>query len=90
MSQDTASSSHPSLAELRAFNLGRLSDEEALTIGRHLDGCPACCRALRDLPAQDGFVGRVRAVADSADPGRWHGSVPRPPRRLRDYDSGTG
>jgi eukaryotic-like serine/threonine-protein kinase len=84
MSQDTTSPIHPSAAELRAFNLGCLTDEKALAIGTHLDRCPACCQALRQLPAEDPFVGRVRAAADGTGPFRPRGTA-RLPERLGDY-----
>jgi WD40 repeat protein/serine/threonine protein kinase len=84
MSQDTASPIHPSAAELHAFNLGRLSDEKALAIGTHLDRCPACCQALRQLPAEDPFVGRVRAAADGTGPFQPRGTA-RLPERLGDF-----
>jgi WD40 repeat protein/serine/threonine protein kinase len=78
------STPHPSAADLRAFNIGRLSDERALVIGTHLEECPACCQALRELPAEDRFVGRVRAAADSSAPRRRSPFV-SPPERLGDY-----
>jgi serine/threonine protein kinase len=85
MRQDNTLSSHPSRAQLRAFNLGRLDDEQTLAIGTHLEACPACCQALRDLPAEDRFVGRVRAAADSTGPGRVRADLARCPERLGDY-----
>jgi serine/threonine protein kinase/WD40 repeat protein len=84
MSADGTPGSHPPPEQLRAFNLGRLSDEDAVRIGSHLDGCPACCALLRGLPGQDAFVGRVRAAADSSASGRTALGA-RPPQRLGDY-----
>ena len=51
---------HPSLDQLRNFNLGRLGDDEALSLGEHLERCESCCQALRDLPKQDPFVARLK------------------------------
>jgi serine/threonine protein kinase/WD40 repeat protein len=85
MTQDSPPSAHPAPQLLRAFNLGRLDDEQTLAIGTHLEGCPACCQALRDLPTEDRFVGRVRAAADSTGPGRVRPDLGRCPERLGDY-----
>ena len=84
MSTGSTPLSHPLPEQLRAFNLGRLSDEETVLIGSHLDGCPTCCALLRGMPRQDAFIGRVRAAADTSAAGSaWHGA--RPPQRLGDY-----
>jgi serine/threonine-protein kinase len=65
MSTDITSVSHPSHDQLAAFNLGRLSDEQAVRIGAHLEGCPSCCVLLGELTGQDAFVYRVRAAGDT-------------------------
>jgi predicted Ser/Thr protein kinase len=42
--------SHPTLAQLQAFDRGQLSATEAGPVQRHLEDCPACCEALETLP----------------------------------------
>jgi WD40 repeat protein/serine/threonine protein kinase len=85
MSQADTDTSHPSPEQLRAFNLGRLDDEQALAIGTHLESCPECCQTLAALPAGDPFVSRVRAAADSSAPGSTAPAAARLPERLGDY-----
>jgi WD40 repeat protein/serine/threonine protein kinase len=85
MGPDNTLSAHPSRGQLRAFNLGQLDDDQTLVIGTHLEECPACCRLLRDLPAEDRFVGQVRAAADSTGPGRVRPNLAHCPERLGDY-----
>jgi serine/threonine protein kinase/WD40 repeat protein len=84
MSPDIVPTVHPPPEQLWAFNLGRLSDEEAALIGTHLDGCPACCALLRELPVGDAFVSRVRAAADTRSATASQLGA-RPPQRLGDY-----
>lgn len=71
--------SHPSGEQLRDFNLGRLSDDEALALGRHLEGCAVCCQALQNLP-DDPFLVRLRGAAPAAR----SGPVPLP--ELTDFE----
>jgi hypothetical protein len=51
--------SHPSVADLEAFDAGHLPAAEREAIERHLTGCPACGRVLDTLP-EDPFVALVR------------------------------
>jgi serine/threonine protein kinase/WD40 repeat protein len=83
MGQDNTPAPHPTADQLRDFNYGRLDDAAALAVGEHLEGCPACCRALAGLPAVDEFVGQVRAAADSGGPAQ-RGAA-QFPRQVGDY-----
>jgi len=76
---------HPSLDQLRNFNLGRLGDDEALSLGEHLERCTSCCRALRDLPKQDLFVDRLKKAAYSGNGGPL--LCRATPPQLGDYDA---
>jgi eukaryotic-like serine/threonine-protein kinase len=69
---------HPSLDQLRNFNIGRLGDDEALSLGEHLEQCASCCQALRDLPKQDHFVARLKNAADSGSGGPLPGRAAPP------------
>ncbi len=51
---------HPSVQELSDFGLGRLPEAAAATVADHLETCPACQKAVADLPP-DSFLGKVRA-----------------------------
>src|SRR5260370_7210373 len=84
MSTGSTPLSHPPPEQLRAFNLGRLSDDETVLIGSHLDDCPTCCAVLRGLPGQDAFVGRVQAAADTSATGTTCEGA-GPPQPLGDY-----
>jgi hypothetical protein len=57
-----ADTSHPSLADLEAFDAGHLSATEREAIERHLTVCPECGRVLDALP-EDPFVALVRVSA---------------------------
>src|SRR5262249_50538414 len=59
-----------------------MGDDEALSLGEHLERCASCCQALRDMPKQDPFVARLKNAADSGGgplPGR------AAPPQLGDY-----
>jgi tRNA A-37 threonylcarbamoyl transferase component Bud32 len=58
-----ASDSHPSLADLSAFDAGRLSSDERTIIERHLAECDECGHRLNALP-------RDSAVSTPTDPER--------------------
>jgi hypothetical protein len=60
-----ADTSHPSLADLAAFDAGHLSAAEREGIERHLARCPECGRRMDALP-EDPFVALVRAAAVKA------------------------
>ena len=55
---------HPTPQELTAFALGKLADDAAATVARHLEMCPACRQAIEKLPG-DSFVGKLRAAKPS-------------------------
>src|SRR4051812_2072749 len=50
---------HPTLKQLAAFRLGKLSDAEFVELERHVADCDSCCKALSDVP-DDSFVSLVR------------------------------
>src|ERR1700678_3450468 len=64
MMNDTAS--HPSAAQLTAFDTGQLPEAERAAIERHVDRCPECCRCLDILP-EDPLGALVRAFGSRAD-----------------------
>lgn len=70
--------SHPSLADLTAFDAGSLSPAERETVERHLAVCPECGRRIDNLP-EDPFVALVRASASSAPSAGLAGPVPPAP-----------
>jgi serine/threonine protein kinase/putative intracellular protease/amidase len=57
---------HPSRAELAAFALGRLPQQQAAEVERHVAGCEACCRVLRAVP-DDTLVESLRASLQSSE-----------------------
>ena len=64
---------HPSLDQLRAFDLGQLHALERLEVEGHVAHCDTCCRRLEALPS-DGLVALLRVSAgtpkpDTHDPG---------------------
>jgi eukaryotic-like serine/threonine-protein kinase len=83
MSLTESPTAHPSLDQLRNFNLGRLGDDEALSLGEHLERCAVCCQALRELPKQDNFVAQLKKAADSGGGGPLPGQAAPP--QLGDY-----
>ena len=50
---------HLSADAVRGFAAGTLDDSTAAVIMTHLDGCPACCRAVAALSSDD-FLDRLR------------------------------
>jgi serine/threonine protein kinase len=50
---------HPDAEELRAFGLGRLGDQQAMVIERHIEHCDQCCEFLRDIE-DDSLVETLR------------------------------
>src|SRR5262249_30813451 len=56
---------HPSLDQLAAFRLGKISPPELSDIERHVSECDACCHTMRTLP-DDTFIGLVRGCDPSA------------------------
>lgn len=54
----------PSRDELRAFNLGRLSEDRLAAVAAHLDSCPTCAAALATLrDSDDSLVAGLRQSA---------------------------
>ncbi len=80
-----AQSSHPSLDQLAAFDLGRLRPEEWSELERHVAQCEVCCRKLEALP-DDPLVALLRASAGTVGltpPARllgtdWKSILPKP------------
>ncbi len=81
-------SAHPSQEELSAFGLGKLDEERARTIARHLAGCGACCDRVENVPS-DTFVRLLQRreqlapgprAAQAADAGPAGTSVPESAR----------
>jgi hypothetical protein len=58
--------SHPTLAELQAFDAGQLPPSERGAIERHLERCLACCEALDALP-EGGLEALIRAYGGQAE-----------------------
>src|SRR5262249_40706413 len=69
---------HPTLEQLAAFDLGRLPPGEQARVESQVAGCDVCCRALEELP-NDPLVGLLRAVA-----GRPSAPAAETPDRARD------
>ena len=68
-------SDHPTAEELRALSLGRLTEADLARVSAHLGDCPACCRRIDQLAADDPLLARLQQSA--AQPGRTRWS-PRP------------
>jgi tRNA A-37 threonylcarbamoyl transferase component Bud32 len=58
---------HPTPRHLADFALGKLPDEQAQAVARHLAGCPAC-RAAVDAQAPDAFVHELQTAAPRPSP----------------------
>ncbi|MGH7227101.1 MAG: protein kinase domain-containing protein, partial [Gemmataceae bacterium] len=56
---------HPTPEELAAFGLGKLPERAAAAIAAHLESCPACRKAVANVPP-DSFLGKVRAAKPNA------------------------
>jgi serine/threonine protein kinase len=52
---------HPSLADLKAFGLGKLAPTSAETVLQHVETCLDCQRAVAESSG-DSFLGRLRAA----------------------------
>jgi serine/threonine protein kinase len=50
---------HPDGEQLRAFGLGRLGDQQAMAIERHIEHCDQCCEVLRGIE-DDSLVETLR------------------------------
>jgi predicted Ser/Thr protein kinase len=62
-----AERSHPTPAQLAAFDLGHLAPDDWALVERHVADCAACCAALEALP-DDTLVTLVRGVGRLPDP----------------------
>ncbi len=56
---------HPTAQELTAFGLGKLPERRAAAVAAHLESCPACRKAVANVPP-DSFLGKVRAAKPNA------------------------
>jgi serine/threonine protein kinase len=52
---------HPNREQLTAFMWGQLGEADHTEIADHIEGCDACCLALREIP-DDAFLAHVRAA----------------------------
>ena len=57
----TPLTAHPSLADLKAFGLGKLAPVSADTVLQHVETCLDCQRAVAESSG-DSFLGRLRAA----------------------------
>ncbi|MEL7499225.1 MAG: protein kinase [Planctomycetota bacterium] len=51
---------HPSQDQLNAYNLGRLSPDEAVAVENHVSECEPCCETIISLSSDDTFVGWLK------------------------------
>ena len=51
---------HPTHDQLTAFDSGRLSDSDSVSVEQHLAECRVCCQSLKDLPGDDSYVCLLR------------------------------
>jgi serine/threonine protein kinase len=60
---------HPSPAELCAFNLGQLAPEAAAVVESHIGECESCCETLLGLKSDDTFVELLQDARRNATDG---------------------
>ena len=53
-------SPHPSPAELHAYGLGQLPNDQASVIEEHISECEPCCETIADVSPEDTFVGLLQ------------------------------
>ena len=58
-----ASLNHPTAEELLALSLGQLTAGELARVSAHLGDCPACCRMIDQIAAEDPFLARLQQNA---------------------------
>jgi WD40 repeat protein len=58
---------HPTDEELRALSLGKLTEAELARVSAHLGDCPACCRRIDQLAADDPLLARLQQSAASRE-----------------------
>ena len=81
---------HPSQAELSAYNLGQLAPDEAAVIENHISECEPCCETIVELSSDDTFVALLQEArqlptdqtvdldGSTAKPSSSFGDVPAP------------
>jgi serine/threonine protein kinase/formylglycine-generating enzyme required for sulfatase activity len=60
---DALAELHPSEETLKSFALGKLDEESAQSIGKHLEACSDCRERIEEMPAPS-LVGRLRTPQD--------------------------
>ncbi len=58
---------HPGDETLRALSLGQLDEAELAQVSAHLGNCPACCRRIDQLAADDRLLARLQQGAASRE-----------------------
>src|SRR6516225_5431850 len=58
---------HPTDEELRALSLGQLTEADLARVSAHLGDCPACCRHIDQLAANDPLLSRLQQSAASRE-----------------------
>jgi WD40 repeat protein/tRNA A-37 threonylcarbamoyl transferase component Bud32 len=58
---------HPGDETLRALSLGQLAEEELARVSAHLADCPACCRRIDQLAADDRLLAQLQKGAASRE-----------------------
>ncbi|MFL5245177.1 MAG: protein kinase domain-containing protein [Gemmataceae bacterium] len=61
----TSAATHPSADTLRAFSLGQLDEQTAVSVMNHLDGCAGCQKEVAVVTG-DYFLDRLRQVRDKS------------------------
>jgi serine/threonine protein kinase len=69
---------HPTDEALQAYGLGKLNDQAAEAVSRHLDGCAECQRRVAGL-SSDSFLGRLRQAENPGDAARGRTAPVGPP-----------
>src|SRR5690349_15968714 len=57
---------HPTDQTLHRYGLGKLEDDTAESVNKHLESCPACRRRIAELTS-DSFLGRLRLAQGRPD-----------------------
>ena len=57
---------HPNDSTLQAYGLGKLDDNSAESVNKHLSSCPECQRRVAEM-SSDSFLGRLRDVQVQPD-----------------------
>lgn len=79
---------HPSRAQLSAYNLGQLPPDQATAVESHISECEPCCDTVISLSSDDTFVGLLKEARElavdqtpdhdrqGAKPSSSHGDIP--------------